>query len=86
MGVIVGIDKAMFEARVGRAASSTLLHREIVKVDPFYFRPTEVDVLLGDCSKIERELGWKPTISFEEMINEMVAYDLEAVKKEGLLK
>lgn len=86
VGVIVGIDKAMFEARVGRAASSTLLHREIVKVDPFYFRPTEVDVLLGDCSKIERELGWKPTISFEEMINEMVAYDLEAVKKEGLLK
>ena len=57
-----------------------------MKVDPFYFRPTEVDVLLGDCSKIERELGWKPTISFEEMINEMVAYDLEAVKKEGLLK
>jgi GDPmannose 4,6-dehydratase len=47
-----------------------------VTVDPRYFRPTEVDVLLGDASKAERVLGWKPEISFEEMISEMVDFEL----------
>ena len=47
-----------------------------VTVDQRYFRPTEVDVLLGDASKAENVLGWKPEISFDEMINEMIDYEI----------
>ncbi len=64
---------------VGRDAASGDI---LVSIDPRYFRPTEVDLLLGDPSKAERELGWKARISFEEMIREMVASDLTAVKRE----
>ena len=48
-----------------------------VVTDPSLFRPAEVDVLLGDPSKAQRKLGWRPTIPFEEMIREMVDADLE---------
>lgn len=48
---------------------------EIVKVDPRYFRPAEVETLLGDPTKANRELGWTPKISFEEMVEEMIEHD-----------
>jgi GDPmannose 4,6-dehydratase len=53
----------------------------IVKVDPRYFRPTEVDELLGDSSKARIQLGWKHTISFREMVSQMVRSDLEEAAK-----
>ena len=55
----------------------------LVEVDPGYFRPTEVDQLVGDASKALRVLGWKPTITFEEMVSEMVKSDLEVMAREG---
>ncbi len=58
----------------------------IVEVDPRYFRPTEVDTLLGDPSKARQELGWEPEISLEAMIHEMVAEDLDQAKRHALLK
>jgi GDPmannose 4,6-dehydratase len=58
----------------------------IVRVDPRYFRPTEVETLLGDPTRAKEKLGWVPEISFESMISEMVAHDLEAAKKQALLK
>ncbi|EHY9750525.1 GDP-mannose 4,6-dehydratase, partial [Salmonella enterica subsp. enterica serovar Lattenkamp] len=58
----------------------------IVAVDPRYFRPAEVETLLGDPSKAHEKLGWKPEITLSEMISEMVANDLEAAKKHSLLK
>lgn len=58
----------------------------IVKVDPAYFRPAEVETLLGDPSKAEKRLGWKPEITVEEMCAEMVFADLEVAKKNALLK
>jgi GDPmannose 4,6-dehydratase len=57
----------------------------IVEIDPRYFRPTEVDALLGDPSKAKEKLGWQPRISFEEMIAEMTAADLEAAKRDKLV-
>ena len=51
--------------------------REIIKVDKSYYRPTEVDTLLGDSKKAEKILGWKPKISFEELVREMVESDLK---------
>ncbi|MCC7250791.1 GDP-mannose 4,6-dehydratase [Hyphomicrobium sp.] len=55
---------------------------ELVKVDPRYFRPTEVDQLQGDASKAYRKLGWKPKVTFRELVKEMVQSDLEAVAEE----
>lgn len=58
---------------------------EVVKVDERYFRPTEVDLLIGDASKAKRQLGWTPGYSLNELVKEMVAFDLEIFKKEKLL-
>jgi GDPmannose 4,6-dehydratase len=59
--------------------------RTIVKIDPRYFRPTEVDTLLGDPSKAQRLLGWKAETSFDELIAEMVAADLELARRDALI-
>jgi len=56
----------------------------IVAVDPQYFRPTEVETLLGDASKAKQLLGWEPEISFDELVTEMVEYDLEEAKNEQI--
>ncbi len=56
----------------------------IAAVDPTYFRPTEVETLLGDPSKAKKKLGWVPEISFEDMVAEMVEQDLEIAKKDHL--
>jgi GDPmannose 4,6-dehydratase len=58
----------------------------LVRIDPRYFRPTEVDLLLGDPSKARRVLGWKHTIGFQEMVTEMVNSDLEVIARESQLK
>jgi GDPmannose 4,6-dehydratase len=58
----------------------------VVFVDPRYFRPTEVDVLQGDASKAKRELGWEPSISFNEMVAQMVRKDLEEAARDQLCK
>jgi GDPmannose 4,6-dehydratase len=58
----------------------------IVAVDPRYFRPTEVDTLLGDPSKAKAELGWVPEITAQQMCAEMVAEDLKAAQQTALLR
>jgi GDPmannose 4,6-dehydratase len=58
----------------------------IIRVDPRYFRPTEVESLLGDASKAKRELGWEPKISFGELVREMVLADLEVAKRDTLVE
>ena len=57
----------------------------VVKIDPRYFRPCEVDTLLGDPSKASKELGWEATTSLEELVNEMIKEDLLQAKKEVLI-
>jgi GDPmannose 4,6-dehydratase len=58
---------------------------EIIKIDPRYFRPTEVETLLGDPTKAYKKLGWKPNISAKEMCEEMITSDLKEAKKRALL-
>ena len=60
--------------------------KEIVKVDPNYFRPTEVETLLGDPSKAKEKLGWEPKISFEDLVAEMIQEDLKKAKIDELIK
>ncbi len=58
----------------------------IVSVDPRYFRPTEVDALLGDPTKAQRELGWTPRTSFDQLVEEMIASDLKAAQRDALVR
>ena len=60
--------------------------KPVVRIDPRYFRPTEVETLLGDPSKAKQKLGWVPEITAQEMCVEMVAYDLAQAKQHALLK
>jgi GDPmannose 4,6-dehydratase len=60
--------------------------KQIVAVDPRYFRPTEVEALLGDPSKAKKQLGWEAKISFAELVKEMVSADHEAAKRDALVK
>ena len=59
--------------------------KEIIKVDSRYFRPTEVDLLIGDASKAENKLGWKATISLKELVDDMMESDLKLMSKEQFL-
>ena len=58
----------------------------VVRVDPRYFRPTEVETLLGDPGKANAKLGWRPEITTQEMCSEMVAADLAEAKRNALLQ
>ncbi len=69
-------------SEVGRDKESG---KVLVSVDPRYFRPTEVESLLGDASKARRILGWKPRTSFKELIDEMVSSDLEEARKQAAM-
>ena len=60
--------------------------RQLVAVDPRYFRPTEVDLLLGDATKAKELLGWKPKVSFGELVRRMVVADLREAEKERLCR
>jgi GDPmannose 4,6-dehydratase len=71
---------------IGSNASGVAVGQQIVAVDPQYFRPTEVDTLLGDPGKARTRLGWVPQTSFEAMVQEMVAHDLDSARRHKLLK
>jgi len=60
--------------------------RRIVSVDPRYFRPTEVETLLGDASKARAKLGWTPKITFRDLVAEMVRQDLKEAERDELVK
>ena len=71
---------------VGDKAPAIQVGDVIVKIDPQYYRPTEVETLLGDPSKAKQKLGWTPEITLDQMITEMVSFDLNAAKQLALLK
>ena len=71
-----GVEEKGVDARTGAV---------IVKIDPRYFRPTEVDTLLGDASKARQKLGWKAEIGFDALVKEMVQADLEITKRDALM-
>jgi len=60
--------------------------QEVIKIDPKYFRPTEVELLIGDPSKAKAKLGWKPKHDLDSLIKEMVASDLELFTRDHYLK
>lgn len=79
-------EHAVITAISGDEAPALKVGDVVLKVDPRYYRPTEVETLLGDPSKAKKDLGWIPEITAREMCNEMVAHDLAQAKKHALLK
>jgi GDPmannose 4,6-dehydratase len=80
-----GLDeKGIVESATG--GNGPAANEVIVRVDPRYFRPTEVETLLGDASKAREQLGWEPKISFEEMVREMVRTDLDHAQRDDLCR
>ena len=72
-----GVDETGRDAKSGNI---------LVSIDPAYFRPTEVDLLIGDASKAREKLGWQPTCNLQQMIEEMIKADLEEARKDQLLQ
>lgn len=82
-----GVDeKAVVKSVIGTKAPAIKVGDIIVAVDPAYFRPAEVETLLGDPSLAKKELGWVPEITLQQMVSEMVASDLEQAQSHALLK
>jgi len=79
-------EKATISAVSGENACGAKVGDVIVKVDPKYFRPAEVETLLGNPAKAKAKLGWTPQITVEEMCAEMVTEDLDNAKRDALLK
>ena len=79
-------EKAIVRSVSGDAAPSVKAGDVLVSVDPRYFRPAEVETLLGDASMAKNELGWVPEITLDQMVREMVAGDLEAARQHALLR
>jgi GDPmannose 4,6-dehydratase len=84
LGVGLGTINFCFQALVEKGYDAA--GKCIVAVDPRYFRPTEVETLLGDPSKTKLKLGWTPRISFDELVVEMVREDLKSAEGDELVK
>lgn len=97
-GLLVGVDEKLFSEKVGeqylegiksRITPSLLLSNgssAIVSVDPKYFRPTEVDLLIGDASKAREKLGWTPQFDLNGLVTDMMQADIKLMKKDAWLK
>jgi GDPmannose 4,6-dehydratase len=81
-GILNGFNAKQFEQVSNLSASHFQLSRDevLIEVDPQYFRPTEVEILLGDRSKAEEKLGWKPEYVIEELVEDMIKKDLVKFK------
>jgi GDPmannose 4,6-dehydratase len=84
-GVIIDIDEQKV-TEFGLNPDALRFGQTVVKVDPKYFRPTEVDLLIGDASKAKQKLGWQPKYSLQALISDMVKSDLHLVKRDDYLK
>ncbi len=95
-GILVELDESKLSKKLEKLNSSyidevlknakSLLGKRVIAVDPRYFRPTEVDILVGDPSKAMEKLGWKPKHTLEDLVKEMVESDLEKNFREYILK
>jgi len=81
-----GIDEKGYISKMLHAQSSMPVGKCVVEVDPRYFRPTEVEELLGDPSKAKLKLGWEPGLTIDDLVEEMMSSDLKQMQKEQFLK
>jgi len=84
-GVVIDVDQQRM-VELGLNADALKFGQTIVKIDPKYFRPTEVDLLIGDATKAKEKLGWVPKYDLKALVEDMVQSDLHLVKKDDYLK
>jgi len=85
-GIIDHINHTTFEEIIGIKPDHLVIGQIILKIDPSYYRPTEVELLVGDSTKARKNLGWEPRYSLNALIEEMVLADVHLMKKEQYLK
>ena len=85
IGYVDGVDEVVFEAATGQKCGLSI-GEELVYVDPKYFRPTEVDLLIGDATKARTKLGWSPKHSLQDLVTDMMQSDIRVMQKETYLK
>ncbi|MDR2621886.1 MAG: GDP-mannose 4,6-dehydratase, partial [Dysgonamonadaceae bacterium] len=88
-GTIVQIDNNLFVEKIGESYLESMRKRigeAVVKVDPEYFRPTEVELLIGDATKARTKLSWEPKYNLDLLIEDMIQNDVKEMKKEAYLK
>jgi GDPmannose 4,6-dehydratase len=85
-GVIVSIDKNKFGEKTHAKPDHLKKGQVLIEVDPFYYRPTEVDLLVGDATKAHEKLGWTLKYTLEDLVKEMMESDLALFRKEKFLK
>ncbi|NND87933.1 MAG: NAD-dependent epimerase/dehydratase family protein, partial [Flavobacteriaceae bacterium] len=81
-----GVDEVGIVAKCEQEAYQLPIGSEVVAVDKKYFRPTEVDLLIGDASKAYNKLGWKPEFTLEALVHDMMESDVKLMKKDSYLK
>jgi GDPmannose 4,6-dehydratase len=82
-----GVKETAVVAQIKRGVKTVLKKGQtVVRVDPRYFRPAEVETLLGDASKARKKLGWKPKTSFKQLVAEMMREDLKGAERDVLVK
>jgi GDPmannose 4,6-dehydratase len=86
VGKIDAIDSQKFETIFGSKPSHLSKGQFLIKVDPFYFRPTEVELLIGDASKAKEKLNWTPRYNIDMLVDEMMKSDITLMQKEEYLK
>ena len=84
-GVVIGYHEDRLLS-LGLQVDQVKMGQTVVRVDPRYFRPTEVDLLIGDATKANVQLGWKPKYTLDMLIQEMMHADLKEMQKEDYLK
>jgi GDPmannose 4,6-dehydratase len=80
-----GVDEKAYVTGNTHADYRIKIGQEVLSIDPAYFRPTEVDLLIGDPTKAQSKLGWKPRYSFDALVKDMVQADLELFRRERLI-
>jgi len=89
IGKIVAVNESIFVNKIGESYLSGIKKRvgeSVVKVDPKYFRPTEVELLIGDATKARTKLSWEPQYTLDTLIEDMMTNDVKEMKKEAYLK
>lgn len=86
VGIVAKVDTEKAQSAHEAKLLKDLAGKTIVRVDPKYFRPTEVETLLGDPSKAKQKLGWTPKITVQEMVQEMVQHDLDQARRLSVLR
>jgi len=86
VGLMSEIDFSRLEEIIGKKVKYLKPGMEIIKVDPFYYSPTEVDLLVGDATKAREVLGWQPKYNLDMLVEDMVASDIKLMKKDEYLK